>query len=79
MPAASFGGPAMSQADKAAWLRQSLPVVAEVVDSFAAVFGRESIRVVWAKENGHEIGKPGPDGVKLSETLVGSLNKKGGN
>lgn len=77
MPAACLGGRSMSGADeKAAWLRQNLPVVAGVVDEFAAVFGRENIRVVHAAENGHEFGKRGPDGVKLSETNVGPLALK---
>lgn len=58
--------------DKSAWLRENLPAVAGVVDQFAQAFGRENLRVVYAMENGHTIGKPGPDGVKLSETGVGT-------
>lgn len=61
---------------RAAWLKENLPGVDAAVKQFAAVFGRENIKVVYAKENGHEIGKPGPDGVKLSEALVGSLTEK---
>lgn len=57
------------------WLRENLPEVANVVDVFAAEFGRESIRVIYAKEAAHEFGKPLPGGVKLSETLVGLLAK----
>lgn len=59
--------------DRQEWLRENLPVVAGVVDQFAEAFGRENLRVVYASENGHVIGKPGPDGVKLSETGVGPM------
>lgn len=44
--------------DKTAWLRSELPAVAGLVDGFATAFGRENIRVTYAKENGHEIGAP---------------------
>ena len=36
-----------------------------------AEFGE--VRLVFAAEGGHVIGKPGPDGVKLSDTVVGRM------
>jgi hypothetical protein len=63
--------------DKSAWLRENLPLVAECVDRFALAFGRSNLTVVYASENGHVIGKPGPDGVKLSETAVGTMGMAG--
>ena len=48
--------------DKSAWLRENLPVVASVVDQFAEAFGRENLRVVYASENGHVLGKPADQG-----------------
>lgn len=59
--------------DRTAQLRENLPTVAAVVDQFAAAFGRSNFAVVFASENGHVLGKRGPDGVRLSETLVGPL------
>lgn len=66
------------RADGADWVRTNLPTVAAVAASFKAVFG--DIRLAYASEAGHVLGKPGPDGVKLSETVVGSmaLAKKAG-
>lgn len=61
--------------DKTAWLRRELPTVAALVDDFAAAFGRENIRVTYAKENGHEIGKRAPHinerSISLADTYVG--------
>ena len=59
--------------DRQAWLKENLPVVAGMVDQFAEAFGRENLRVVYASENGHVIGKPGPDGVRMSDTVVGRM------
>lgn len=59
--------------DRQQWLRENLPTVASVVDQFAAAFGRLNLKVAYASEGGHVLGKPGPDGVKLSETLVGPM------
>lgn len=42
--------------------RAQFPFAATVVDELRAVFG-EDTRVTWARENGHEIGTRGPDGV----------------
>lgn len=63
--------------DKTAWLRDNLPTVAAVADAFAAEFGRDGFKVTFASESGHVIGKPfAGDGVKLSETLLGPMNRK---
>ena len=59
------------RASKAAWVRENLPGCTTVADAFRAEFG--DVRLVFASENGHVIGKPGPDGVKLSETVVGRM------
>ena len=50
-----------------------MPTVASAVDQFALAFGRSNLSVVYAKEGEHEFGKPGPDGVKLSDTVVGRM------
>lgn len=55
----------------AEWVRENLPTVAAVAARFRAEFG--DVRLVHAVENGHEIGRSGPDGVKLSETVVGPM------
>lgn len=59
-------------AERAAENRRRMPGVTAVVDEYREVFG--DVRVVWAKEGGVEIGSKGPDGIKLSETLVGPWN-----
>ena len=59
------------RASKAAWVRENLPGCTAVADAFRAEFG--DVRLVFAAEAGHVIGKPGPDGVKLSETVVGRM------
>ena len=59
-------------AERAAENRRRMPWVTAAVDQFREVFG--DVRVVWAKEGGVEIGSKGPDGIKLSETLVGPWN-----
>lgn len=46
--------------DKTTWLRRELPIVAALVDDFASAFGRENIRVNYASENGHEVGRRAP-------------------
>lgn len=53
------------------WVRDNLPISAAIASEFKAVFG--DVRLVFASENGHVLGKPGPDGVKLSETVVGRM------
>lgn len=58
--------------------RRRMPVVASVVDEYKAVFGDDQVTVTYAKENGIEMGKKGPEGIKLSETgISGSFVKKG--
>ena len=61
-------------ADRAADNRKAMPQVTAWVDSTREVFG--DVRVVYASEAGRTIGAKGPDGVKLSETLVGPWNRK---
>lgn len=64
-------------ADKQQWLRDNLPVSAGFVSDVAAEFGRENVRVTYASENGHVLGKRFVgDSIKLSETVVGALAKK---
>lgn len=58
--------------------RRRMPVVASVVDEFKSVFGDDQVTVTHAKEGGIEMGKKGPEGIKLSETVIsGSYAKKG--
>lgn len=47
----------LPDAERRQWLTENLPTVAGVVAQFAAEFGRENVRVVFASENGHVIGK----------------------
>lgn len=56
---------------RAAWVRENLPGCTAVAEAFRAEFG--DVRLVFAAEAGHVIGKPGPAGVKLSETVVGRM------
>lgn len=37
--------------------RRRMPKTAEVVDTFRDAFGADSVRVIWAKENGIEVGR----------------------
>ena len=64
--------------NKTTWLRRELPIIAGVVDNFAAAFGRDNIRVTYASENGHELGARAPQApentIKLSETVIGPMN-----
>lgn len=53
------------------WVADNLPDVAAFASAVRAEFG--DVRLVFAAEAGHVIGKPGPDGVKLSETVVGRM------
>jgi len=51
--------------------------VAGIVADVATEFGRDGFKVTFASENGHVLGKRFEgDGVKLSETLVGPMNRK---
>ena len=47
--------PADDRQAAAAWLRANLPTVAAIAASFRDEFG--DVRLVWAKEAGHEIGR----------------------
>lgn len=53
------------------WVAENLPTVAAFAAAMRAEFG--DVRLVFAAEAGHVLGKPGPDGVKLSETVVGPM------
>lgn len=53
------------------WVAENLPAVAAFASAFRAEFG--DVRLVFAAEGGHVIGRPGPEGVKLSETVVGKM------
>jgi hypothetical protein len=55
-------------------VKECLPTCAAVAAEFRAAF--PGTRMVFAEENGHTLGKRGPDGIKLSETLVGSMTKR---
>jgi hypothetical protein len=50
--------------DRSKWLKQNLPTVASVVDEFALAFGRSNLRVVYAEEAGHVLGKRSVDGLE---------------
>lgn len=60
--------------DRAAWVRENLPVCAAAAATFAAAF--PGCRMTYASENGHTIGQPAPRGIKLSETVAGSFAKE---
>lgn len=62
---------ANDRANAADWVRQSLPACAAVAAAFKAQF--PGVRLTFASENGHTLGQRGPDGVKLSETIVGPM------
>ena len=46
--------------------RAQMPLTAALMDEWRRVFG-PGLRLRWAREGEHEIGKPGPRGVPLSE------------
>lgn len=54
--------------------RIRMPTITRLVDSFRKEF--PDVRVTYASENGIVKGTKFPDGVKMSETLIGSWNKK---
>ena len=54
--------------------RIRMPTITRIVDSFRAEF--PDVRVTYASENGIVKGTKSPDGVKMSETLIGPWNKK---
>lgn len=53
------------------WVRENLPTCAELAAETLKLF--PGSRLAYASENGHVIGKRSPEGVKLSETLVGPM------
>lgn len=62
---------ARDRLDVAERVRTELPTCAALAADCRQVFGE--VRLVHAVENGHVLGRPGPDGVKLSETVVGPM------
>ena len=54
--------------------RIRMPTITRLVDSFRKEF--PEVRVTYASENGIVKGSKSPDGVKMSETLIGAWNKK---
>ena len=54
--------------------RIRMPTITRLVDSFRKEF--PDVRVTYASENGIVKGSKSPDGVKMSETLIGAWNKK---
>ena len=60
--------------DRAEENRIRMPTITRLVDSFRAEF--PEVRVTYASENGIVKGTKFPDGVKMSETLIGAWNKK---
>jgi len=54
--------------------RTSMPTITKIIDSLRAEF--PDVRVTYASENGIVKGEKSPDGVKMSETLIGAWNKK---
>jgi hypothetical protein len=70
-----------SREEMQAWVKQNLPACAAIAADFKAVLG--DVRLVYASENGHQLGQRGPDGVRLSDTqisgaLTEGLRGKGG-
>jgi len=55
----------------AARVREAFPICSAFAAAFKAEF--PDTRMVFASEAGRQIGKRGPDGVKLSETVVGRM------
>ena len=59
-----------------AWVKENLPACAAVANEFKAVFG--DVRLVYACENGHELGKKTPQRpertVRLSDCQIGPMN-----
>jgi hypothetical protein len=43
--------------------RAQFPFAARIVDELREVFG-DGVTIEWAEENGQQIGKKGPDGVR---------------
>lgn len=60
--------------ERAAWVNENLPACAAVAAAFKAEFG--DVRLVFASQNGHTIGQRSPDGIPLSETLLGPIVTK---
>lgn len=55
--------------------RRRMPTVAAWVDDAKKHFGADQVKVGFASENGITLGDKTPDGVRMSETVVGPWNK----
>jgi len=68
----------MSYEERAKRNRELMPGTAAMVDHFRAVFG-PGVRLLWAVENGIEVGKRGDPGVPVSPPPYDpdAKNKKG--
>lgn len=62
----------MTKEEKRLWVRENLPVCAEIAREFADAFGPE-VRMVYANEAGHCYGSPGPKGFPMSQMVIGSM------
>lgn len=55
--------------------RDSMPVVAALVDDFRAIFG--DVKVTYAKEGGRELGKPDADpGLSVADMILTPKGKR---
>lgn len=64
----------MTEGEKRQWVRENLPVCAAFAAEVAAVFGPD-VRMVYACEGGYRFGRQSPVGIRLSETVVGSMRE----
>ena len=62
----------MTPEEKKRWVRENLPRCARFASEVAEVSG-EGVKMVYASENGHTFGRPSAVGIRLSETVVGSM------
>lgn len=64
----------MTSDEKREWVREHLPICAGFAAVCAEAFGPD-VRLVFASEGGHAFGRPGAAGVRLVDTVVGSMRK----
>ena len=62
--------------DRARENRRRMPTVAEWVDETKEAFGADQVRVGFAQENGITLGTKGQEGVRMSDTVVGPINRR---
>lgn len=56
------------------WVRENLPLCTTWAEECRAAFG--DVRLVFAQENGHTLGKRGPEGLTIDQCLIGPMNIK---